>query len=120
MARHVASRAPLLLDDQALPGNHRIRHGVHTFTTLSHAWNSTCGQLVDGDDAANALGCRSLNSLIIAQHDKTAGALRESVGSLGFTSSREGAYMRWGSRITNPSRARWDFRCLIRQGQVTF
>jgi hypothetical protein len=27
----------LLLDDQALPGNHRIRHGVGIFTTLSYA-----------------------------------------------------------------------------------
>jgi hypothetical protein len=104
------------LDDQSFQDNARIRLGVRNFTTMSQAWRCTCGQLVDGDDVAHALGCRSLNSLIIARHDETADALREYAGRLGFSSSREGPYMRRGSRTTNRPRARWDFHCHIRPG----
>jgi hypothetical protein len=46
-----------------------------------------------GDDVAHALGCRSLNSLIIVRHDETTDALREYAGRLGFSSSREGPYI---------------------------
>jgi hypothetical protein len=37
--------------------------------------------------------------------------LREYVGRLGVSSSREGPYMRRGSRTTNRPLARWDFNC---------
>jgi hypothetical protein len=50
----------LRLDDQSFQDNARIRLGIRNFTTMSQAWRCTCGQLVDGDDVAHALGreCR--------------------------------------------------------------
>jgi hypothetical protein len=81
---------------------------------MSQGWHCTCGQLVDGDDVAHALGCRSLDSLIIARHDETADALRKYAGRLGFSSSCEGPHIRRGSRTTNRPRDRWDFHCHIR------
>jgi hypothetical protein len=115
MARHIASRALLRLDDLLFQDNARIRLGVLTFTTMSQAWHCTCGQLIDGGDVAYAVGCRSLNSLIIAGHDETADALQYA-GRLGFSSSRDVPHMRRGSRTTNRPRARWDFHCHIRPG----
>jgi hypothetical protein len=55
-------------------------------------------------------------SLIIARHDETADALREYARRLVFSSTREGPYMRWGSRTTNRPRDRWDLHCHIRPG----
>jgi hypothetical protein len=81
--------------------NARILLWVRNFTTMSQAWHCICGQLFNGHDLARALGCRSLNSLIIARHDETADALREYAGRIGFSSSREGPYMRRGFRTTN-------------------
>jgi hypothetical protein len=70
----------LRLDGQSIQGNARIGLGVHNFATMSQAWHCTCGQVVDSNNVAHALGCLSLNSLIITRHDENADALRERVG----------------------------------------
>jgi hypothetical protein len=118
MARHDSRRA-LHLDDKAFQhkafqDNARIRLTVRNFTTMSHAWSCTCGQLVDGVDMAHALGCRSPNSLLIALQDETADAMRKYVGHLGFSSNRESPYQ--GLRTTDCARAHWDFHCHIWPG----
>ena len=50
------------------------------------------------------------------RHDRTAECLRTHAGRLGFSSSREGSYMRRGSRTSNRPQARWDLHCHIRPG----
>jgi hypothetical protein len=103
------------LNDQAFQDDARIRLWVRKFTTMLRSWHC-CGQLVDGDDVAHALGCCKLNSLIINRHDETADAPRQYVSGLGFSSSREDPYIPRTSHTTNRPTARWDFHCHVRPG----
>jgi hypothetical protein len=50
------------------------------------------------------------------RHDATADVLRDFVGRLGFSSSREGRYSRLAPRTPHRPQARWDFHCVLRPG----
>jgi hypothetical protein len=65
---------------------------------------------------AHALGCNRLSGLVQRRHDDTADALRDFVGRMGFSSSREGRYSRLAPRTTNRPQARWDLHCHLRPG----
>jgi hypothetical protein len=53
-------------------------------------YSCSCVHTVEDDDVAHALGCNLLNGLVQSRHDETAEVLREFVGRLGLSSSREG------------------------------
>jgi hypothetical protein len=52
----------------------------------------------------------------VLRHDESAEVLREFLGRLGFSSSREGRDSRLAHRTPNRSQARWDFHCNSRPG----
>jgi hypothetical protein len=64
----------------------------------------------------HALGCNQLSGLVQCRHDDTAEVLREFVGGLGFSSSRDGRYSRLAPRTPNRPQDRWDFHCNLRPG----
>jgi hypothetical protein len=47
-------------------------------------------------------------------HDDTAEVMREIVGCLGFSNSREGRYSRLAPRTPNSPEARWSLHCNMR------
>jgi hypothetical protein len=51
-----------------------------------------------------------------SRHNETAEVLREFVGRLGLTSSREGRYSWFAPRTPNRLQARWVFHCNLRPG----
>jgi hypothetical protein len=57
-----------------------------------------------------------LSGFVQSRHDDTAEVLREFVGRLGFSSSREGPYSRLAPRTPNRPQPRWDFHCNLRPG----
>jgi hypothetical protein len=50
----------------------------------------SCGHTVEDDEVAQALGFNRLSGLVQTRHEETAEVLREFMGRLGFSSSREG------------------------------
>jgi hypothetical protein len=106
----------LRLEDQSFQDAGRVRMGVRTFSSFGACWTCSCGHTVEDDDVAHALGCNRLSGLVQSRHYETAEFLREFVGRLGFSSSREGRYSRLAPRIPNRPPARWDFHCNLRPG----
>jgi hypothetical protein len=106
----------LRLDDQSFQDAGRVRMGVRTISSFGTCWTCPCGHTVEGDDVAHAIGCNRLSGLVQSRHDETAEVLREFVGRLGFSSSREGRYSRLAPRTPNRAQARWDFHYNLRPG----
>jgi hypothetical protein len=90
--------------------------GVRTYSCFGNAWTCGGGQTVADDDAAHALGSNRLSGLVQSRYDDTAEVLREFVGRLGFSSSREGRYSGLAPRTANRTQALWDFHCKLRPG----
>jgi hypothetical protein len=104
------------LDDQSFQDAGRICMGVRTFASFGACWTCSCGHTVEDDVIAHALGCNRLSGLVESRHDETAKVLRELVGRLGLSSSRQGRHSRLAPHIPNRPRARWDFHCNLRPG----
>jgi hypothetical protein len=104
------------LDDQSFQDAGRVHMRVRTFSSFGTCWTCSCGHIVEDDDVAHALGCNRLSNLVQSRHDDTAEVLREFVGRLGFSSSREGRCFRLALRTPNRPQARWDFHCNLRPG----
>jgi hypothetical protein len=78
--------------------------GVRTFPSAL-AWTCTCGHTADDGEVVHHLGRNRLSGLVHSRYDDTAEVLRELVGRLGFSSSREGRYSRLAPRTPNRPQA---------------
>jgi hypothetical protein len=61
-----------------------------------------CSHAVEDDDVTHALSCNRLSAVVLSRHRDTTEVLREFVGRLGFSFSREGQYLRLATRTLNP------------------
>jgi hypothetical protein len=89
------SAASLRLDDQSFKDAGRVHRGC-AHAPLAAKAGGACGHTIDDSIVAHTLGCNRLSDLVQSGNDDTAEVLRELIGCLGYSSSREG----WYSRLT--------------------
>jgi hypothetical protein len=110
----------LRLDDQSFQEAGRVRTGVRAFSSFGTCWTCSCSHPVEDDIVAHTLGCNRPSGLVQTRPDETAVVLREFVGRLGFSSSREGQYSRLAPRTPTVPRHAATLTATCAPGRATF
>jgi hypothetical protein len=108
----------LRLVDQSFQDAGRLRAVVCMFSFFGTCGTCSCGNTVEDDEVAHALGCTRLSGLVRSRHDEMAEVLCEFVSHLGFSSSQRGRFSR-PAPSTTPRHAE-TFTATCAPGLATF